>query len=268
MKKALLTAVLGGMSLVACAQGQAPAAEKTVAPAAPSAVAGPKEPKVASGSADANAIAAIRKLNSQVQIDKVGAAPIAGFREVIVGGQVVYVSDDGRYLMQGALMDMQTKRDLAQQAMGGVRKDLLAQIPQSDRIVFAPANPKYTVAVFTDVECGYCRKLHSDIAEYNRQGIAVEYLAFPRMGPGSEDFAKMEAVWCSNDRRKALTDAKNGRTPQAVRCSSPVMRQYDIGRRAGLTGTPLIIAENGLSPPGYLPPAELRRWLDQNAAAK
>lgn len=268
MKKALLTAVLGGMSLVACAQGQAPAADKAAAPAAPPAVTGPMEPKVAAGSADANAIAAIRKLNSQVQIDKVGPAPLPGFREVVVGGQVVYVSEDGRYLMQGALMDMQTKRDLAQQALAIVRKDLLAQVPKSDRIVFAPANPKYTVSVFTDVECGYCRKLHSDIAEYNRQGIAVEYLAFPRMGPGSEDFAKMEAVWCSNDRRKALTDAKNGKSPQAARCTSPVMRQYDIGRRAGLAGTPLIIAENGLSPPGYLPPAELRRWLDQNAAAK
>ncbi|AXA84681.1 hypothetical protein DCD74_08275 [Lysobacter oculi] len=268
MKKALLTAVLGGMSLVACAQGQAPAADKAAAQAAPPAVTGPMEPKVAAGSADANAIAAIRKLNSQVQIDKVGPAPLPGFREVVVGGQVVYVSEDGRYLMQGALMDMQTKRDLAQQALASVRKDLLAQVPKSDRIVFAPANPKYTVSVFTDVECGYCRKLHSDIAEYNRQGIAVEYLAFPRMGPGSEDFAKMEAVWCSNDRRKALTDAKNGKSPQAARCTSPVMRQYDIGRRAGLAGTPLIIAENGLSPPGYLPPAELRRWLDQNAAAK
>lgn len=264
MKKALLTAVLGGMSLVACAQGQAPA--DAARPAATPAAAGPKEPKVAAGSADANAIAAIRKLNSQVVIDRVGAAALPGFREVVVGGQVLYVSDDGRYLMQGALLDMQTRRDLAQAAMAGVRKELLATVPRSERIVFAPANPEYTVAVFTDVECGYCRKLHEDIAGYNRQGIAVEYLAFPRMGPGSEDFAKMEAVWCAADPRKALTDAKNGRMPKAARCTSPVMRHYDLGRRAGLTGTPLIIAANGMAPPGYLPPAELRRWLDENAS--
>ncbi len=263
MKKALLIAVLGGMSVVACAQNKAPAEA-----AKPAAAGTPVDPKVAPGSADAKAIAAIRKLNSMVVIDKVGPAPMAGYREVVVSGQVLYVSDDGRYLMQGTLLDMQTKRDMAQAALASVRKDLLAQIPKSERIIFSPANPKYTVAIFTDVECGYCRKMHADLAEYNKLGIGFEYLAYPRMGPGSPDFAKMEAVWCAKDPRKALTDAKNDKPPQSDRCTSPVMRHYDIGRRAGLTGTPLIVAENGMSPPGYLPPAELLRWLDENAGTK
>ena len=142
MKKALLIAVLGGMSVVACAQNQAPADASKAAPTAAAPVAG-KEPKVAPGSADANAIAAIRKLNSQVTIDKVGPAPMAGYREVVVSGQVLYVSDDGRYMMQGTLLDMQTKRDMAQAAMASVRKDLLAQVPKSERIIFSPTNPKY-----------------------------------------------------------------------------------------------------------------------------
>lgn len=267
MKKALLVAMLAGVTAVACAQDKAPAgAAKTQAAAAQPASGKTADPKVAAGSADATAIAAIRKLNSEVVIDKVGPAPMPGFREVIVSGQVLYVSDDGRYVMQGALLDMDTKRDLSQQALAGVRKDLIGKIPPSERIVFASPNPKYTVTVFTDIECGYCRKLHEDIAEYNRQGIAVEYVAFPRMGPGSDDFRHMEAVWCSNDRRKALTDAKRGKSPQAARCTNPVMQHYEIGRRAGLTGTPLIIASNGMGPPGYLPPAQLKQWLDQNAA--
>ncbi len=266
MKKALLIAVLGGMSVVACAQNQAPADASKAAPTAAAPVAG-KEPKVAPGSADANAIAAIRKLNSQVTIDKVGPAPMAGYREVVVSGQVLYVSDDGRYMMQGTLLDMQTKRDMAQAAMASVRKDLLAQVPKSERIIFSPPNPKYSVVVFTDVECGYCRKMHADLAEYNKLGIGFEYLAYPRMGPGSPDFAKMEAVWCAKDPSKALTEAKNDKAVQSPRCSSPVMRHYDIGRRAGLTGTPLIIASNGMSPPGYLPPAELLSWLDANVGS-
>lgn len=263
MKKALLIAVLGGMSVVACAQSNAPAA--AAKPATSATPPPPKDPKVAAGSADEKAIAAIRQLNAQVVIDKVGPAPMPGYREVIVSGQVLYVSDDGRYLMQGTLLDMQTKRDLAQSALAGVRKDLLAQVPKSERIIFSPPNPKYTVSIFTDVECGYCRKMHADIAEYNKLGIAFEYLAYPRMGPGSPDFAKMEAVWCAADKRKALTDAKNDKVVKGARCASPVMRHYDIGRRSGLTGTPLIIAANGMSPPGYLPPADLLRWLEQNA---
>ena len=262
MIKALLVALLGGMSVAACAQNNAPAEAPKAAAAAP--VAAAKAPKVAPGSADAKAIAAIRQLNAQVAIDQVGAAPIAGFRQVIVSGQVLYVSDDGRYVLQGALLDMQTKRDLAQVALAGVRKDLLAQIPKSERIIFSPENPKYTAAVFTDVECGYCRKMHADIAQYNKLGIGFEYLAYPRMGPGSPDFAKMEAVWCAKDPRKALTDAKSDKPAYAAKCTSPVMRHFDIGRRSGLTGTPLIVASNGMSPPGYLPPAELLRWLDEN----
>ena len=110
------------------------------------------------------------------------------------------------------------------------------------RIVFAPPKPKYTVTVFTDVECGYCRKLHSEIAEYNRQGIAVEYLAFPRMGLGSDDYQKMVSVWCAPDRRKALTDAKDDQPRAKTDLQTRVTMQYDVGQRVGLTGTPMILA--------------------------
>src|SRR5690606_28260140 len=152
-------------------------------------------------------------------------------------------------------------------SMAALRRELLATIPVEDRIVFAPENPKYTVAVFTDVECGYCRKLHSEIDEYNREGIAVQYLAFPRMGLGSEDFRKMVNVWCADDRRQALTDAKNDRRVPTRDCKNPVTMEYDVGQRIGLAGTPLIVAADGTTLPGYLPPKELRAALDKLAGA-
>lgn len=260
MKKILILALAGSLSMTACAQSSTPAKTE----AAGSAIAPAAEPKATPGTPEAVAIAAIRKLNAQVPIEQVDAAPLAGFRQVVVGGQVVYVSDDGRYMLQGTLLDLKTQRDMGQEAMAGLRKRLLAQVPESERIVFAPANPKYTVTVFTDIECGYCRKLHNDIDEYNREGIAVEYLAFPRMGPGTADFAAMESVWCADDRKLALTRAKKGSNPPARQCANPVMAHYQLGQRLGLTGTPLIVAENGLSPPGYLPPKQLRQWLEQN----
>src|SRR5690606_27536651 len=113
---------------------------------------------------------------------------------------------------------------------------------------------------------GYCRKLHEDMEEYNRLGIAIEYLAFPRMGPASEDFSKMVSVWCAADRRAALTAAKKGRNVPASNCTSPVARHYDIGRRVGLTGTPMIVTADGTQMPGYMPPADLRAALDRLAA--
>ncbi len=263
--KYLTFAVLGAISLSACAQapGPAPAAKSAAqAAAAPARV----EPEFQAGTPEARARAALRKVNPQLEVDRIGAAALPGFREAIVGGQVIYVSDDGKYLMQGTLYDIEAKKNLGEASLASLRRDLLKTIPASDRIVFAPPNAKHTVAIFTDVECGYCRKLHSEIAEYNRQGIAVEYLAFPRAGLGSDDYGKMVAVWCAADRRQALTDAKNLKPVPDKTCVNPVAAQYNLGNRMGLTGTPMILAADGSQLGGYLPPAQLRAVLDKLAA--
>ncbi|MCI4567666.1 DsbC family protein [Lysobacter sp. CFH 32150] len=264
--KRTLFAVLGAISLSACAQAPSPAATaaKPGAQSTPTAP-GKAEATVVAGTPEARAREALRKLNPQIKVDQIGAAPIAGFREVIVGGQVVYVSDDGKYLLQGSLYDIENKKNLGEASLAKVRTELLKSIPASDRIVFAPPNPKHTVTVFTDIECGYCRKLHNEIAEYNRQGIAVEYLAFPRAGLGSADFKHMVSVWCATDKKKALTDAKNDKPVPAKDCKNPVTMQYDLGQRMGLTGTPMILARDGTQLGGYLPPAQLRAALDKLA---
>jgi len=266
--KRLVLAVLGAISLSACAQ--APGGNTDPVPAATAAAKPAAAPKAAAGTPDARAIEAVRALNPKVEVERVAPAAMPGFREAIVAGQVVYVSDDGRYLFLpgsgGALFDVAAKKNLSEGAMEGMRKELIATIPVSERIVFSPAKPKYTVTVFTDVECGYCRKLHSQIAEYNREGIAIEYLAFPRMGLGSDDYRKMVAVWCAPDRRKALTDAKSDHGPTKADCKTSVNQQYDVGQRVGLTGTPMIVTREGVQVGGYLPPAALRETLDKLAA--
>ena len=265
MKRILLVAALGAISLSACAKSpeQATGVDADDTPVAIEAA------KPAAGTAEARAVAAIAQLNPNVEVESVTAAPLPGFRQAIVGGQVVYVSDDGRYLFLpgagGALFDTRAKENLSEAALAGMRTKLLATIPQSERIVFAPPNPVHTVTVFTDVECGYCRKLHSEIAEYNAQGIAVEYLAFPRMGIGSEDFDKMVSVWCADDRKKALTEAKTTGKVSDKSCKNTVTMQYNVGQRAGLTGTPMILAEDGTQLGGYVPPQALREMLDKLA---
>jgi len=254
----LTFAIAGFTSLGACAQEPAGGA----APATPAAAAAQA---ATPGNAGERVRAALKSINPQIEIESVAPAPIAGFQQAIVGGQVLYVSDDGKYLMQGTLYDVGGRRDLADDALKALRGKLVASVPVSDRIVFAPPNPKYTVTVFTDVECGYCRKFHSEIAEYNKLGIAVQYLAYPRMGLASEDFRKMVAVWCAADRRAALTDAKNDRTVPYRDCKNPVTMEYELGRRAGLTGTPMVLAPDGTQLGGYVPPQQLREALDELA---
>lgn len=263
-----LSIVLGLFSLTACAQSNSPAvaaqpgAQAKPAAGGPSPVSGlATQPRA--GTPEARAIDAIRAINARLAIDHVAPSPLPGFVEIVTGGQVVYVSNDGKYMMQGSLYDLAAKKDVGESVLAGVRRDLLKRVPESDRIVFAAPNPKHTVVVFTDVECGFCRKFHSQIADYNKAGITVEYLAFPRAGIGSPDYDTMVSVWCSADRKKALTDAKNDRPIAKRNCSNPVADEYRLGQRAGLEGTPMILSEDGSVLGGYVSPDELQAALDE-----
>jgi len=268
MPRLITAALLGALSLSACAQAPQPPAKGEAAAATPAPA--PQFKPGQGATADERARSAVAQLNPRATVDYVGAAPLPGFREVIAGGQLLYISDDGRYLMQGAVLDLQQQEDLMQNsaALAQHRSKLIATIPHSEKIVFAPPNAKYTVTVFTDIECGYCRKLHEEIAEINRQGIAVEYLAFPRMGLGSQDHKDMISVWCAPDRKRALTDAKAGKSIASRDCKNPVTMEFDVGQRVGVSGTPAIFSAEGVQLGGYLPPAAPRAKLDELAAKR
>ncbi|MGE6331992.1 DsbC family protein [Stenotrophomonas sp. NPDC077659] len=256
MLRFAVAALLGTLSLTACAQPAPPAAK------APSAAI----PAAASSTAERNVRAALASLIPGAKVDYIGSAPFPAFREVLVSGQLLYVSDDGRYLFQSQPYDVQTKGPANSEGLLGYRRDLLAKANHGDRIVFAAPNARYTISVFTDIECGYCRKLHQDIAELNRNGITVEYLAFPRMGLGSKDYTDMISVWCAADRRQALTNAKRGGSVPAKNCTNPVAMQYALGQQLGVSGTPAIFAPDGTQLGGYLPPAKLRAALETLSA--
>lgn len=260
MKSSLLIALLGAVSLSACAQSTT-ATDQSSKTAASASTSKEMEGKVR---------AALNGLNSQIKVEYIGAAPFPGFREVIASGQVVYVSDDGKYLLQGSVLDIANRKSVSENspALIQYRADLLKSIPAADRIVFAPPNPAYTVSIFTDVECGYCRKLHSEIAEYNKQGIAVEYMAFPRMGLGTKDSKSMVSVWCSANRQQALTDAKAGKAVADKDCKNPVETEFNLGQKLGISGTPAVFTASGNQIGGYLPPAQMRAVLDQLAGKK
>jgi thiol:disulfide interchange protein DsbC len=210
--------------------------------------------------------AAIETLVPGATIDSIEKAPLDGFYQVAVTGQLVYVSADGKYLIQGVLYDIPARKDLTESGRAKMRSARLQDVGPDMRIAFAPKQPKHTVTVFTDIDCGYCRRMHEQVPEYNKLGISIEYLFFPRGGPGSEAWDKAVSVWCSDDRHQALTDAKAGRDLDKKQCSNPVEQEYQLGAQVGVTGTPMIIARDGTQLGGYVPPEQLLQRLEQMSA--
>lgn len=203
------------------------------------------------------------KLVPGVQADSIRPAPFEGFAEVLLGAQLVYVSLDGQYLIDGRLIEISTKRDLTEASRGHVRAARLAQVSAGERITYAAeGKKKHRITVFTDIDCGYCRRLHQQMAEYNGLGIEVDYLFFPRAGLQSHSYDKAVSVWCADDPNAAMTLAKAGEEPTPKQCDNPVADHYNMGRELGVTGTPALLLDNGSLIPGYVPPADLLVRLD------
>jgi len=204
----------------------------------------------------------------EVRVEDVKPSPVAGLYEIRSGAEVGYVSVDGKFYVDGDVFDMQSKRNLTEVRRQEGRLELLAKVADGDVIIFAPAGkPKHTLTVFTDVDCTYCRRLHQEIGELNRLGIRVRYVMYPRGGPGAEAWKKAEAVWCSADRKDALTRAKRGEAVKAGRCETPIAAQYALGQQLGIRGTPGIFTDQGEYLAGYLPAAQLAEYLALPAVA-
>jgi thiol:disulfide interchange protein DsbC len=203
--------------------------------------------------------------------DELRQSPIAGIYELARGTDIAYVTADGKYVLAGDLYELASNDNLTETRRRGERLRLLKGVPESDMLIFGPRDSKYTITVFTDVDCSYCRKLHSEMADYNRLGIKVRYLFYPRSGPDTESWHKAEEVWCSANRNEALTRAKRGEELKNVKsCPTPVARDYQLGQDFAIRGTPAIVLADGEVLPGYVPAASLAEHLrtSQKSAKK
>lgn len=200
-----------------------------------------------------------------VSIDDIQQLDNTGMYETILNGEVIYFSADARYVFQGDVIALESRENLTENKRVSLRQNALASLNESDMIVYEPKKTKHTLTVFTDIDCGYCRKLHNQMAEYNALGIRIRYMAFPRAGIDSDAYDKAEDVWCSDDRQQAMTDAKNGKAVNSKSCDTPVKAHYELGRQIGVTGTPALFLESGELLPGYVPPKRLKKILDERA---
>lgn len=208
----------------------------------------------------------LQSVRADMQILAVNKSEIPGVYAVdIQGGHTLYVAEDGKYFISGDLYTIQSNQFVSVKdlRLKPVRKEMIMALDEEELLTFAPPKDKLkaTVYVFTDIDCGYCRKLHQEIPELNNLGISIKYLAFPRAGVNSESYNKAVSAWCSDKPEQAMTRAKSGQAIPAKTCANPVAKHYYLGQELGVNGTPAIIYEDGTLQPGYVPAKELASRL-------
>ncbi len=209
---------------------------------------------------------AVTRALPDISRDAVSASDIQGLYQLRQGGHYGYITADGQYLIDGDLIDLASRTNLTENKRKEERVTQLATLGTENLIVFAPEKPEASrvVTVFTDIDCGYCRKLHREIEDYNAKGITIQYAFYPRSGPNTDSFRKAETVWCSDDRKEALTLAKNGaQITGSSDCENPITREYALGGELGLRGTPMMILPDGEVINGYVPAAALAVRLSE-----
>lgn len=205
---------------------------------------------------------ALSKLVPGLTPDSIRPAAIEGMYEVAFGGQVIYITSDGKYFIRGDVVDLARGTNLTEISRQKIRGKLIKDAGEKSMIIYEAKNTRYTVTVFSDIDCSYCRKFHSQMADYNKRGIRVRYMAFPRSGVNTPSYYKAVSVWCAKDRNKAMTMAKQGKQPENLNCDNPVKQHMIIGEKLGVRGTPSIILPNGKLLPGYVPPEKLIKVLE------
>lgn len=205
----------------------------------------------------------LKTVNPAMELQELAPTPLPGVLEAVVSGQVYYVSEDGRYLLQGELFDLAQRRSLTEPRRQELRLAELAKVPLHQMVVYpAQGERKQTISVFTDIDCGYCRRLHEHMPEMNARGIEVRYLFFPRAGVGSDSHRKAVNVWCADQPLEAMTAAKRGQPVPDKQCKNPVEAHMAVAEQVGVNATPTIVTDHGGFFPGYLPPDQLLQRLE------
>lgn len=264
IRAALLCAL--AVPLAACAREATPPAS----PAAEAAQADPLPAAPAERVPEGDPRIALSAKMPGTRPEDLRVTPVPGIYEIAHNGEVSYVSADGQYVFSGDLYKVTANGDfpnLSEARRREMRLQMLAAMPESDMIQFGAANAPHVITVFTDMDCQWCRHMHAEIADYNKQGIRVRYISYPRTGPDTESWYKAVSVWCAKDRNAALTDAKLGKPVKSAQCDAPVARQFRLGQQFGLTGTPGVVLETGELIPGYLQPKDMLQAIADSMGA-
>lgn len=199
------------------------------------------------------------------EITRVSKSPIPGLYEVIVGAQVIYMDQSARYMLDGDLVDLASRKNYTEEAKSKIRVAAIDALGEDNMLIYTPKQIDHTITVVTDIDCPYCRRLHSEMDQYMASNVKVRYIFMPLKG--KSDLETTVSVWCADDKNKALDLAKSGTEIEALNCDNPIKAHLALARQIGIRGTPAIILESGEMLPGYVPVAKLVQEINKQHAA-
>ena len=198
----------------------------------------------------------------ELVVETIKQSPVSGLYQLTSGPVVLYASNDGRYLFAGDVLDLESDdddRNVTEPARREARLSVLKRLVSKEMVIYRPKDVKAVVTVFTDADCGYCRKLHQEIPRLMDLGIELRYLAYPRQGRGSNTYTKMESIWCSKDPKGMMTNVMKGEHAQSITCKNTIPEQLLLGEKLGISGTPTLVFEDGSLWAGYLSAEKLAK---------
>ena len=216
-----------------------------------------------------NIIAGVNAYFPNVTEQDINPTPFKGLYEVILRSprlDVIYISEDGRYLAQGEVIDLKTRKNLTQSRLSSLAKEILATTTDNEKVIYKADDEQYVINVFTDVDCPFCRKLHKDVAALNKLGITMKYLAFPRSGVNTKSYYRSVAIWCADDQKQAMDRRMIQKGNTLNECTNPVIDHLILAKKLNVTGTPFIFFENGDNIPGYVKPKALLKEIKRSLA--
>ncbi|NOT67032.1 MAG: DsbC family protein [Methylophilaceae bacterium] len=205
----------------------------------------------------------------KTKFQKVSVTPLPGIYEVVMGKNTAYVEENGRYFIFGHLFDMETQTDLTEDVAQNIAQDMVkidfASLPLQHAIKTVKGDGKRVVAVFSDPDCPYCKKLEQELAKLNN--LTIYTFLYPLDGLHPDAKNKADAIWCAKDKAAAWSRFMlTSKTPAKVPgCEAPTSQIVTLASKLGIGGTPFLVAADSRTMPGAAEADRLDKWLNGGA---
>ena len=200
-----------------------------------------------------------KRLGSSFNIRSVTPSDIPGLFEVQVNNEIVYTDSKAKYLIQGEIIELATGNSLTAKRQEDINRIKWSELPQANSIKIVRGNGSRQIAVFSDPNCGYCKRLERSLQQLDN--VTIYNYLIPILSADSA--LKSKQIWCAADQQKAWNDwMLSNITPSGKSdCTNPIDKNMAIAKTYGINGTPTIFFTDGSRFPGAVQLSDIEKKL-------